>query len=126
MSLVLDASALLAWLHAEPGSEEVGEHLADARISSVNWSEVVQKSLARKVNIEGMQEELFALGLSITSFDAIQAETAGRLWSQTQSQGLSLGDRACLALAYEQQLPILTADRAWKRLNLGLEIRLLR
>lgn len=126
MRLVLDASAVLAWLHDEPGGDQVGEHLPDACISSVNWSEVVQKSLARKVNIEGMREQFMALGLSIESFDASQAESAGCFWSSTRKQGMSLGDRACLALAKEMSLPVLTADRAWKRLNLDIDIRLLR
>ncbi len=126
MKLVLDASAVLAWLHDEPGGEQVSHHLLDACISSVNWSEVVQKSLARKVNIDGMREEFMALGLSIEPFDASQAEIAGRLWSSTRKQGMSLGDRACLALAKEKSLPVLTADRVWKQLKLGLDIRLLR
>lgn len=126
MRLVLDASALLAWLHEEPGGEQVSDHLSDACISSVNWSEVVQKSLAKKADIEGMREEFMALGLSIEPFDASQAEIAGRLWNSTRKHGMSLGDRACLALAREKSLPVLTADRAWKQLKLGLDIRLLR
>jgi len=126
VNLVLDASALLAWLHDEPGGEQIGEYQPNACISSVNWSEVVQKSLTRKVDIDGMREEFMALGLTIEPFDASQAEMAGRLWNQTRTQGLSLGDRACLALALDKSLPALTADRAWKALRLGLEIRLLR
>jgi len=124
--LVLDASAVLAWLHEEPGGEQVSDHLSDACISSVNWSEVVQKSLARKADIEGMREEFIAIGLSIEPFDASQAEIAGRLWNSTRKHGMSLGDRACLALAKEKSLPVLTADRVWKQLKLGLDIRLLR
>ena len=92
----------------------------------MNWSEVVQKSLARKVNIDGMREEFKALGLSIEPFDASQAEIASRLWSSSRKQGMSLGDRACLALAKEMSLPVLTADRAWKQLKLDLDIRILR
>ncbi|MCP4283660.1 MAG: type II toxin-antitoxin system VapC family toxin [Gammaproteobacteria bacterium] len=126
MRLVLDASAVLAWLHEEPGGEQVGDHLSHACISSVNWSEVVQKSLARKADIEGMREEFMAIGLSIEPFDASQAEFAGRLWNSTRKHGMSLGDRACLALAKEKSLPVLTADRVWKQLKLGLDIRLLR
>jgi len=124
--LVLDASAVLAWLHEEPRGEQVNDHLSDASISSVNWSEVVQKSLARKADIEGMKEEFIAIGLSIEPFDASQAEIAGRLWNSTRKHGMSLGDRACLALAKEKSLPVLTADRVWKQLKLGLDIRLLR
>ncbi len=126
MKVVLDASALLAYLHEEAGGEEVDAHLSNACISSVNWSEVVQKSLARAVNVDGMHRDLMALGLAFEPFTPAQAEVAGRLWSNTHKQGLSLGDRACLSLAKDKSLPVLTTDQAWKRLKLDLDIRLLR
>jgi PIN domain nuclease of toxin-antitoxin system len=66
-----------------------------------------------------------ALGLSIEPFDPTQAEITGRRWGQTRKQGSFPGDRACLALAMYRSLPALTADQAWKRLKLNLEIRLL-
>ena len=124
--MVLDASALLAWLQAEPGSERVDALLSESAISSVNWSEVVQKALDSGVDIMGMREELLALGLSIVDFTASQAELAAALRQATRKKGLSLGDRACLALAREKGMPVLTADRAWKSLRLGLKIQLLR
>lgn len=126
MGCVLDASALLAALHDEPGGDLVEQELEHAVISSVNWSEVLYKSLAQGVKIEGLREDLEVLGLSIEPFTPEDAEIAAELWSQAGSLGLSLGDRACLALALRLGLPVLTADRAWKKLNLPIEIRAIR
>lgn len=123
---VLDASALLAMLHGEPGGEEVQRSLQTSSMSSVNWSEVVQKSLERGVEVEGMRQDLEVLGLQIVPFSAAQAERAAFLRALTRPLGLSLGDRACLALAAELRLPALTTDRNWADLALELEIRVTR
>jgi PIN domain nuclease of toxin-antitoxin system len=95
-------------------------------MSSVNWSEVVQKSLVRGADIRGMQQDLIDLGLSIRPFTVWQAELAGRLVLATAPFGLSLGDRACLALALDLNAPVLTADRVWQEIALELEIRVIR
>lgn len=126
MTLVLDASALLAWLHREPGGERVGTVLDGASMSAVNWSEVIQKSRHKGVEVQGMLDEVTDLGLAIEPFTATQAEQAARLWAQTRGLGLSLGDRACLALAMDRSAPVLTADRDWGGLALGIEVQLLR
>jgi PIN domain nuclease of toxin-antitoxin system len=126
VTLVLDASSVLAFLHDEPGAERVWSVLSQAVVSAVNWSEVVQKSLRRQVDITGMREEFVQAGVVFSPFTVEQAEIAALLWDKTRHLGLSLGDRACLALAMEQQLPILTADRAWSGLDLGLQIQLVR
>lgn len=126
MSVVLDASALLAFLHEEPGSDPVAHALEGAFVSAVNWSEVLQKSLHRKVEIEGMQQEFIEVGVSFEPFTPQQAETAARLWSRTRLHGLALADRACLTLAMDKALPVLTADRAWSELALDIEIRVVR
>jgi len=123
---VLDASALLAMLHAEPGGEEVRKVLQTSSMSSVNWSEVVQKSLERGVEVEGMRQDLEVLGLQIVPFSAVQAERTAVLRALTRHLGLSLGDRACLALAAELRLPALTTDRNWADLALEVEIRVTR
>jgi ribonuclease VapC len=123
---VLDASAVLALLQDEPGSGIVEELLETAAISSVNWSEVTQKSLARQVEPEELRQELEALGLEILPFTAALAETTARLWSSTRVAGLSLGDRACLALAAILGLPAVTTDRIWADLGLAIEIRVVR
>lgn len=123
---VLDASALLAMLHGEPGGDAVQGLLQTSAMSSVNWSEVVQKSLDRQVEVEGMRQDLEALGLKIVPFSAAQAERAAFLRALTRHLGLSLGDRACLALADELKLPAATADRNWADLTLAIEIRVVR
>ncbi|MBX6423471.1 type II toxin-antitoxin system VapC family toxin [Thermosulfurimonas sp. F29] len=124
MNRVLDASALLAFLHKEPGAEFV--ELERSVISAVNWSEVLYKCLSWGVDIQGLREDLEALGLSIEPFTLQDAELAAGLWPQTRSLGLSLGDRACLALGLRLGLPVITADRSWKNLRLDIEVRVIR
>ncbi len=126
MSLVLDASAVLAYLHKETGWETVKAALNQGMISSVNWSEVAQKTLHRNLNSRLAGTLLQELGLRIIPFSVTQAEIAAEFWEPTHQHGLSLADRACLALAMEQDLPALTADTAWSKLNLPLEIKQLR
>ena len=98
MAVVLDASALLAYLREEPGADLVDGLLVNARMASVNWAEVVQKSLSTGVNVDGMLEDVQTLGMRIEPFLPDDGERAGRLWPLTRRQGLSLGDRACLSL----------------------------
>ena len=121
---VLDASALLAYLHGEPGGERVS--LAGNLISSVNWSEVVQKAIAYGTDMSGLRQDLEALGLTIVSFGADEAETAAALRPPTRRAGLSLGDRACLATGMVRQLPVLTADRPWADLELETAVEVIR
>jgi PIN domain nuclease of toxin-antitoxin system len=125
-SSVLDASALLAMLHGEPGGEVVHGLLETAAMSSLNWSEVVQKSLDRQVDVEGLRQDLEALGLRIVPFTASQAEQAAFFRAITRQAGLSLGDRACLALAAELGLPAVTADRVWSDVPIEVEVRVAR
>jgi PIN domain nuclease of toxin-antitoxin system len=126
MTVVLDASALLAYLQDETGSDLVEGVLADSVVSSVNWAEVVQKSISAGVNVDGMLDDLQALGLRVESFLPADGEIAGRLWRQTRQVGLSLGDRACLSLGYRLGVTVLTSDRAWASLNLALDIQVIR
>lgn len=123
---VLDASALLAMLHSEPGGDVVQGLLKTAAISTVNWSEVIQKALDRNVEVQGLRQDLEALGLKILPFSADHAERTASLRADTLHLGLSLGDRACLALAAELGIPAVTADRVWKDLAIGIEIRVAR
>jgi ribonuclease VapC len=125
-SCVLDASALLAMLQDEPGGDTVQELLETAAISSVSWSEVIQKALDRRMEIEGLRHDLEALGLEILPFTAVLAETTAQLRSATRQAGLSLGDRCCLALAAVLGLPAITADRIWPDLGLPIKIRVVR
>ncbi len=126
MKTVLDASALLAWLQDEPGAEIVDERLNEAFISTVNWAEVYQKALANKVDTTSLRKDIESLGTQIIPLSVQQAERAASLWQHTRVAGLSLGDRACLALGSELQCPILTTDRVWTELGLQLDIRAIR
>ncbi|MGB0679813.1 MAG: PIN domain-containing protein [Polyangiales bacterium] len=124
--VVLDASALLAFLQAEPGADVVEQHLEGAHISLVNWSEVLSKLLAYSVQTGGMRAELTMLGLNFCPPDLVQAERAAALRPPTQSLGLSLGDRFCLALAEQRQAVALTTDRAWGQIEVDIAVRVLR
>lgn len=126
MTVVLDASALLSFLQSEPGGDQVEAVLSEAVISSVNWSEVMQKSVAADVLIDGMREDLKALGANILPFTAEEAEIAGQLWLRTRQAGLSLGDRACLSLGIRLQAPVLTADQIWSTLKLPITVHSIR
>ncbi len=126
MSRVLDASALLAFLNHESGAEIVRSLLDEAAVSAVNWAEVLQKALGRSVNVAGMAADFADMGTVIVPFTEEQADVAATLWAKTRSQGLSLADRACLALAAVKGVPVWTADRAWGQLSLGIDIRIIR
>ena len=125
-SVVLDASAVLAILQREPGSAVVAEHLSTAVISAVNVAEVASRLSDRGVPDGGAREAISALRLEIAVFDHELAYASAALRPATRRLGLSLGDRACLALAKREGLPALTADRAWASLDMGVEIRLVR
>jgi ribonuclease VapC len=126
MSTVLDSSAVLAVLWNEPGNDAVLERLDGSVISAVNHAEVLTKIADRGVDSKRALELLTSLAIDIVGFDRTQAETVGRLRSQTRRFGLSLGDRACIALATMKGWPVLTADKAWAELDLAVEVLLLR
>ncbi len=126
MSLVLDASAILAFLHDEPGSEQVTAVLDGALVSAVNWAEVLQKALQQGADVHGMAAEFRKVGVIFEPFSTAQAEIAARLWEKTRHLGLSLADRACLALALDRKLPVITADRVWGHLDLAVDVQILR
>lgn len=124
--VVLDASALLALLHGEPGNHKVAENIPGAAIGAVNLSEVVSKLIERGVPEQAVRLALRQVELEIHPFGEDLAYQAGILRSATRSAGLSFGDRACLALAQQLAAPVLTTDGNWKDLDLGVEIRVIR
>jgi PIN domain nuclease of toxin-antitoxin system len=109
----LDASAVLAMLRNEPGADVVAALLPDAVVSSVNFAEIITKLVDRGSTDEAFDEALRSLNLQVVAFAPETAYLAGLLRRQTRSRGLSLGDRACLALAIERGLTAVTADAAW-------------
>lgn len=124
--VVLDASALLAVLRAEPGAERVEPRLEGAGIGAVNLSEVVAKLIEDDVPEAEIRRAIGRLELDVHAFDEQHAFIAGVLRRSTRALGLSFGDRACLALAQTLGVPALTADRSWSRLDLGVAIEVIR
>jgi PIN domain nuclease of toxin-antitoxin system len=110
---VLDASAVLALLQKEPGGGVVASHLDGARISTVNASEVGSKLVDAGLTVGAARATLGALGIDLVDFDVTQAWAISSLRSRTRTSGLSLGDRACIALGLHLDAPVVTADRRW-------------
>lgn len=130
---VLDASALLALVREESGAERVDLAIErGAAISAVNWAEVLSKLIETGGDPETVAARALpasdsgAGGLTLVAFDGEQARAVARLRSRTRSLGLSLADRAALALAHSRGLPVLTTDRAWRSLRLSVRIEVIR
>lgn len=123
---VLDASAVLTVIHEEAGSDEIEPYLRTAPISAVNVAEVVTKLQDSGFIDAEIDEALTLLGLDIRPFNEPDAVLAGKLRGSTRQAGLSLGDRACLALAHTLDATALTTDRAWSSLDIGIPVKLAR
>ena len=126
MSVVFDSSALLAIAFGEHGADRAAEALEDGVLSAINASEVIARLVERGASDQDARESLRGFGLAIRPFDEGLAIAAGLLRRTTRAHGLSLGDRACLALAHREQAPVLTADRRWSTLEIGLEMEFIR
>ena len=126
-TIVLDASAMLAVLNREPGSEKLTpEMLNSSAGSTVNLAEVHTKLVSRGGNPDEAWEDASSAVQEAEPFTEEQARIAGGLVAQTRALGLSLGDRACLALGIVRHAPVYTADRSWKNLNVGVRIHVIR
>lgn len=123
---VIDASAVMALLRGEPGADRVEAYLPTGVISAVNVAEVVARLIDFGAAPEIALRALGGLQVSILPFDAAIALEAGVLRQSTRARGLSLGDRACLATAKVLGTAVVTADRAWAELDLGVEVVLIR
>jgi PIN domain nuclease of toxin-antitoxin system len=121
-SVVLDASALLALLRKEKGATVVERHLDGAVLSAVNYSEVLKKTVEAGGKIEEAAARIEDLQLKIIPFGERQAATAAGLFPKTRNKGLSLADRACLALALELSLPALTTEERWEKCDTGVKV----
>lgn len=115
--MVLDASAMLAYLFRETGYDIVSQVIENSCISTVNFSEVVTRLIRDGINAERFAEECQKTSIEIIPFNQKQALLAARLVCQTKDYGLSLEDRCCLALAMEKEMDVITADPAWLRLS---------
>lgn len=125
--IVLDASALLAVLNGESGAERLTPQLLNAAtVSTVNLAEAQGKLVREGANPDEAWENILSPIREAAEFTAEQAKIAGSLIAQTRTLGLSLGDRACLALGIALNAPIFTTDRSWKNLKLGVRIHVVR
>jgi len=123
---VLDSSAVLAVVLNEPGASLVKTGAKGVGISAVNLAEVVSKLYDQLFSKDQIDLIVGGLALEVAPFDESQAIAAGQLRIATRHFGLSLGDRACLALAIRKKATVITADRSWAGLDLGIEIKVIR
>jgi PIN domain nuclease of toxin-antitoxin system len=123
---IADASAVLALLKQEPFSKLDPRRLFRATISAVNLSEVLERLCSGGLSEREAEEAVAELSLEVADFDEAQARLAAYLRSRTRRAGLSLGDRACLALGLHLGRPVITADHVWARLDVGVEVLLIR
>jgi PIN domain nuclease of toxin-antitoxin system len=123
---VLDASAVLCLLQEEKGAARVAQALPDAIVGAVNYSEVVAKLTEAGIDEATVDSLIDKLQLKVIPFDRVQARLAGSLRATTRKLGLSLGDRACLALATAQGATALTCERIWAKFEAPCKVETLR
>jgi PIN domain nuclease of toxin-antitoxin system len=124
--VVLDASVIIAAVLEEPGGERAVGHASPPLVSAVNYAEALTRLTDIGRHRESVHRALDLIPMEIVGFEREQAESAAELRSATRPYGLSLGDRACLALAISRKAKALTADRAWRQAELPIEVELIR
>jgi PIN domain nuclease of toxin-antitoxin system len=124
--VMLDASALLAFVNGEPGGDAVPVATGEAMMSAVNFAESISVMISQGMTESTVREQLASLALEVVDFDRSCAEATGFMIQKTRPLGLSLGDRACLAVARDKQIPALTGDRSWSRVDLGVKVNFIR
>ena len=126
MTVVLDSSAVLAVLLQEKGAETMVPYIGTAQISSANLAEVIARLQDRQASEEQIAGVVAEFLPRTHAMSPAQGVSAGRLRATTRHLGLSLGDRCCLALALDLNARVLTTDRAWAKLDIGVEVEVIR
>ncbi len=123
---VLNSSAILAVVYSEPGAEAIAAIMQQSLVSVVNEAEVIGVLIRNGLSPESAVKLAEELAYTRVDLDAELSRRAGALWRDLRSRGLALGDRCCLALAEREKLPVVTSDRRWADLPIGVEIRMFR
>lgn len=124
--VVLDSSAVLAVVNAEPGAARVMQLLDGALLSAVNHAEVVTKLVERGIGREKARSVVLGIGVEVVEFEIDLADRTGELRRATRHLGLSLADRACLALAEREGTSAVTADKKWADADIGVDVVVIR
>lgn len=124
--IVLDSSALLAWIYREPGHERVFAAIPHAAMTTVNLTEVLSRFVRDGRELTEVGREIAKFPIEWVDFNRALATMAAGLMSETQPHGLSLGDRACIALGISRRAVVMTADPGWAKLNLDVKVELIR
>jgi len=123
---VIDSSVILAFMNREDGWEKAKAIIPDGVVSSLIYAEIVTRLTLRGGSASNIDRAWEELECAVEPFTAERARAAGLLVAATRERGLSLADRACLALGLELGSPVFTTDRAWAGLTIGADIRLIR
>lgn len=123
---VFDASAVLAVLNRERGHDVASAGLFGCAMSTVNYSEVLKKVVEAGGDLAVAESHLARQNIELFSFDEADSIKAAEIWPECKPLGLSLGDRACIALGLRLDLPLVTADGNMKKVNLPIEVELIR
>jgi ribonuclease VapC len=126
MTVILDASAMLALIFGEKGAENVIPYAQGSQILAINFSEVVARVIAIDGNPERAELSSSRLEITVIPFDRKLARLTAEIMKHTSHIGASLADRACLAFALASGFPVLTADKVWSKLDLGIDIAQIR
>jgi ribonuclease VapC len=121
-TIVLDSSVVIAVLLSEPGHENAIPYLDGSILSSVNVAEILARMIKFQVPLETALHWLQRYQFDVVNFDTDLAVIATSLLPKTNPFGLSLGDRACIATAINKQCKVITFDRVWEKLDIGVEI----